>query len=259
MADARNAPLFPYIPFLPHFRLYGVAWLHVCVLPYKYRNILQMLHTLMKLCDIMRFNGEQAVKQSSCRTESKPFLRPRSRSVPASWAVVGHAWGRQRPSSAPHLTSSHPTTSRLHSRAGTNPGITRWLYCIIYHIYSWAVTFSVSLVTTVLSVINNGLQARTCSFPHFLFYEVVSVIRWVIPYKCLTLLDMLLTLLDMLLKLIDICEKMGRRRQKSTPPAKALAKAMAVQGAVQGAATGAVQGAVQGAATGAVAAAFPQA
>ena len=40
--------LFPY-----HlFRLYVVVSLHMCVLPYKYRNILEMLLKLMKFCDI---------------------------------------------------------------------------------------------------------------------------------------------------------------------------------------------------------------
>ena len=33
---------------LPHFRLYEVVALHMCVLPYKYRKILEMLLTLMK-------------------------------------------------------------------------------------------------------------------------------------------------------------------------------------------------------------------
>ena len=44
-------PIFPI--FLPHFRLYAVASLHVCVLPYKYREILEMLPKLMELCEIM--------------------------------------------------------------------------------------------------------------------------------------------------------------------------------------------------------------
>ena len=44
--------------FLPHFRLYEVVSLHVCVLPYKYRKILERLLKLMKLCNII-YNGEQ--------------------------------------------------------------------------------------------------------------------------------------------------------------------------------------------------------
>ena len=39
--------------------------------------------------------------------------------------------------------------------------------------------------------------------PHILFYEVVSVIRWVIPYKYLTILEILL-------KLIKLCGEMGK-------------------------------------------------
>ena len=34
--------------FLPHLRLYEVVSLHMCVLPYKYRKILEMLPKLMK-------------------------------------------------------------------------------------------------------------------------------------------------------------------------------------------------------------------
>ena len=33
--------MFPI--FLPHFRLYEVMLLHMCVLPYKFRKILEML------------------------------------------------------------------------------------------------------------------------------------------------------------------------------------------------------------------------
>ena len=47
-----GAPICP--TFLPHFRLYGVVSLHMCVLPYKYRKILKMLLKLMKLCAITR-------------------------------------------------------------------------------------------------------------------------------------------------------------------------------------------------------------
>ena len=39
--------------FLPHFRLHEVFSLHMCVLLYKYRKILEMLLKLMKLCEIM--------------------------------------------------------------------------------------------------------------------------------------------------------------------------------------------------------------
>ena len=37
---AQRRRTFPI--FLPHFRLYKVASLHTCVLPYKYRNVLGM-------------------------------------------------------------------------------------------------------------------------------------------------------------------------------------------------------------------------
>ena len=41
-----------YVPdisnFLPHFRLYEVVSLHMSILPYKYRKILEMLPKLMK-------------------------------------------------------------------------------------------------------------------------------------------------------------------------------------------------------------------
>ena len=43
--------IFPI--FLPHFRLCEVVSLHTCVLPYKYRKILEMLLKLMKLCKLM--------------------------------------------------------------------------------------------------------------------------------------------------------------------------------------------------------------
>ena len=42
-------PMFPI--FLPRFRLYEVVWLHMCFLPYKYRNMLEILVKRMKLCD----------------------------------------------------------------------------------------------------------------------------------------------------------------------------------------------------------------
>ena len=59
LPQAINTRLCPTIfpIFLPHFRLYEVVSLHMCVLPYKYRKILEMLLKLMKLCFI---NGEQA-------------------------------------------------------------------------------------------------------------------------------------------------------------------------------------------------------
>ena len=51
----RHGAFFPrYFLFLYHiFRLYEVVPFHRCVLPYKYRNILEMLPKLMKLCEIM--------------------------------------------------------------------------------------------------------------------------------------------------------------------------------------------------------------
>ena len=45
-------PICPTSMFLPHFRLYGVASLHVCVLPCKYREISEMALKLMKLCEL---------------------------------------------------------------------------------------------------------------------------------------------------------------------------------------------------------------
>ena len=41
-------PLFTTLH--PHFRLYKVVSLHACVVPYKYRKILEMLPTLRHLC-----------------------------------------------------------------------------------------------------------------------------------------------------------------------------------------------------------------
>ena len=38
--------------FLPHFRVYEVVSLHMCVLPYKYRKTLEMLPELMRVCAI---------------------------------------------------------------------------------------------------------------------------------------------------------------------------------------------------------------
>ena len=49
--EEARGPIFPI--FLPHFRLYEVVSLHMCVLPYRCRKILEMLLKLMKLCDIM--------------------------------------------------------------------------------------------------------------------------------------------------------------------------------------------------------------
>ena len=40
-----RASLTQFFIFLPHFRLYGVVSLHMCVLPYKYRDILEMLRS----------------------------------------------------------------------------------------------------------------------------------------------------------------------------------------------------------------------
>ena len=47
------SPVFPII--LPRFRLYEVVALHACVLPYKYRKILEMLLELTKFFKIMFF------------------------------------------------------------------------------------------------------------------------------------------------------------------------------------------------------------
>ena len=47
----RLCPIF--LLFLPHFRLYGVVSLHRCVLPYKYRRILEMLPKL-RGCNSLR-------------------------------------------------------------------------------------------------------------------------------------------------------------------------------------------------------------
>ena len=40
-------------PCLPHFRLYEVVPLHMGVLPYTYRKMLDMVLKLMKICEIM--------------------------------------------------------------------------------------------------------------------------------------------------------------------------------------------------------------
>ena len=56
---------------LPHFRLYEVVLLHVCVLPYKYRTILEMLPKLMKWCEIMgsrRMHGKRPWMRRRRRT-----------------------------------------------------------------------------------------------------------------------------------------------------------------------------------------------
>ena len=45
--------LLLFLIILPHFGLYAVVSLHMCVLPYKYRTLLEMLPKLMKFCDIM--------------------------------------------------------------------------------------------------------------------------------------------------------------------------------------------------------------
>ena len=39
--------------FLQHYLVYEAVSLHMCVLPYKCRKILEMLLQPMKLCDIM--------------------------------------------------------------------------------------------------------------------------------------------------------------------------------------------------------------
>ena len=45
------SPIFPI--FLPRFCLYGVVSLHMCVCPYKYCKMLEMLFKLMNVCAIM--------------------------------------------------------------------------------------------------------------------------------------------------------------------------------------------------------------
>ena len=45
-----------YAIFVPHFRLHEVVALYMCVPPYKFRKILEMLFKLMK---VIRNNGEQ--------------------------------------------------------------------------------------------------------------------------------------------------------------------------------------------------------
>ena len=56
-------PTFPI--FLPQSRLYGVVLLHVCVLPSKYRTILEMLLKLIGLCEIMGAGHGRALRTSA--------------------------------------------------------------------------------------------------------------------------------------------------------------------------------------------------
>ena len=52
-----SSPIFPI--FLPHCRLYEVVSLRMCVIPYKYRKIVEMLLKLMKVCFNNVFAGAQ--------------------------------------------------------------------------------------------------------------------------------------------------------------------------------------------------------
>ena len=53
--------------FLPHFGLYGAALLHRCVLPYRYRTILEMTLKLMKSCELMGAGTGQAAQHPRAR------------------------------------------------------------------------------------------------------------------------------------------------------------------------------------------------
>ena len=54
----RCLPRFSIV--LPHFRLYEVVSLHMCVPPYKYRIILEMLLNFLKVSfEVMQNDGEQ--------------------------------------------------------------------------------------------------------------------------------------------------------------------------------------------------------
>ena len=61
--------LFPF--FLPHFRLHEVASLHMCVLPFKYRKILEMLLKLMTSCLALKASA-------STRLYLKPGTAPQT-------------------------------------------------------------------------------------------------------------------------------------------------------------------------------------
>ena len=58
--------MFPI--FLPHFRLYELASLHMCVLPFKYRKILGMLPELIKLCELLGSRYIYTDTEAECLT-----------------------------------------------------------------------------------------------------------------------------------------------------------------------------------------------
>ena len=60
---------------LPRFRLYEVVSLHMCVLPYKYRKILEMLLQLMKLCEIMGSRPGRLTR-TACTRQVRACLQP---------------------------------------------------------------------------------------------------------------------------------------------------------------------------------------
>ena len=75
--------MFPI--FLPHFRLYGVVSLHMRVLPYKYRKILEMLFKLM--------TSRETMGAGTCRSSRRWRTRTRlgsSQSPPRTRAALAN-------------------------------------------------------------------------------------------------------------------------------------------------------------------------
>ena len=92
----RPPPLFHIS--LPHFRLYEVVSLHMRVLPYKYRTMVYMLLTLMRLCQLTGAGTRAARARSYSATPLLPLLpllhlppnAPPAAGPPAAQTLKGH-------------------------------------------------------------------------------------------------------------------------------------------------------------------------
>ena len=86
---------------LPHFRLYEVVLLHMCLLPYKYRKILEMLFKLMKLWEIMCTAGSAHLHGHAAYVYQHGLISPRPAAgrrtqEEGQESILDPCWGKQR-------------------------------------------------------------------------------------------------------------------------------------------------------------------
>ena len=124
-------PTFP--AFLPPFCLYEVFSLHMCVLPYKYHKILEMLPKLMKLRDTTGrrtvlsiiltpclYDPIRTVPGLSVSPSVSPSVGPHPRTVSRA-ATEGSALATAGASAAGGVTSATTAASATSAKSGSRP------------------------------------------------------------------------------------------------------------------------------------------